>query len=447
MIEIASEEDDWNELLSTLPDEIIQPIQEANIQEKVRSTSLDSLRNTMESITKTNGGHTGNIIIDMTVTEDSIQTLLKNITCAKYQMEGYCLKESSQGLGYSNLIFIHLQLEKFKKTVDPLLINFFVIEEPESHMHPQMQHVFTEYLLDFFKNHNDIQGCITTHSHEVIHATSFSKLRVLRQPENFNCKIYDLRQFYDSISDPKQDSELPQFYDWFFTINFPDIIFADKIILYEGDTERMLIKTLLLSDKFTTLRNQYISFIQVGGAYAFNYVPIIKFLEIKTAILTDLDYDKNLLKIDDILSSRTTNSAINMFSEEILGTKEPTIKELYSWQKKEEEHNSIIVDKIIYLAFQGKDEGYSRTLEEAMLSKYLKINSFDTKQKNFWKDIRNNSKLKFTIPSKGDEFSIRDIVLHTANGKTDFMYSVILNNRINDMLPDYIIKALTWLTN
>lgn len=32
------------------------------------------------------------------------------------------------------------------------------------------------------------------------------------------------------------------------------IIFADKVILYEGDTERMLIKNVLLSDRFETLR-------------------------------------------------------------------------------------------------------------------------------------------------------------------------------------------------
>jgi len=168
MIDIASKEDDWKDFIKGLPDEIIRPIQEAGIQEKVRAASLDTLSETIESISKTNGGHTGNIVIDMNVTEDAIQALLKNITSAKYQIDECFLKESSQGLGYSNLIYIHLQLEKFRKNVDPLIVNFFVIEEPEAHMHPQMQNVFIEYLLDYFSKETNIQGFVTTHSQEVM---------------------------------------------------------------------------------------------------------------------------------------------------------------------------------------------------------------------------------------------------------------------------------------
>jgi len=123
MIDIASQEDGWKDLISDLPDSIIQPIQDAKIQEKVRTTSLDTLSDTMKSISKTNGGHAGNIVIDMNVTEESIHTLLKNITSAKYKVDEHYLRESSQGLGYSNLIYIHLQLERFKKSIDPLIVN------------------------------------------------------------------------------------------------------------------------------------------------------------------------------------------------------------------------------------------------------------------------------------------------------------------------------------
>ncbi|MDP0971557.1 hypothetical protein Q6294_31945, partial [Klebsiella pneumoniae] len=69
-----------------------------------------------------------------------------------------------------------------------------------------------------------------------------SQLRVLRQTDKFECRLFDLREFNNSISGNK---DLLQFYDWFYAINFPDILFADKIIMYEGDTERMLIKSLL----------------------------------------------------------------------------------------------------------------------------------------------------------------------------------------------------------
>ncbi|MFD2875836.1 TOPRIM nucleotidyl transferase/hydrolase domain-containing protein [Paenibacillus rhizoplanae] len=41
------------------------------------------------------------------------------------------------------------------------------------------------------------------------------------------------------------------------------------------------------------LNQQYIAFVQVGGAYAYNYRKLIEFINIKTLILTDLDYTKS----------------------------------------------------------------------------------------------------------------------------------------------------------
>lgn len=440
MIDIASQEEGWKELLSSLPDKIIQPIQEAHIQEAVRKASVASLSEIIEEISKTNGGQAGNIVIDLDVTEESVQTFLKNVTNAKYEADEYYLRESSQGLGYSNLIYIHLQLEKFIKTIDPLIVNFFVIEEPESHMHPQMQNVFALYLFDFYKQKTNIQGMLTTHSHEVVRNSSISQLRVLRQESAFICHIFDLREFQTSIS---SDKELLSFYDWFYAINFPDMIFADKVILYEGDTERMLIKNILQTKEFESLKNQYISYVQVGGAYGYNYKAIIDFLHIKTIIITDLDYDKDISDTTELYKSGTTNSTINQFAELILNKPSPTVKELYDWQNTSE----TIVINSIYLAFQGQRDNYSRTLEEAMLSKYYGLSALEKRPRAEWKELRKANGLKYTIPRSGESCCIHDIIQHTANGKTDFMYSVILKDLANVMLPDYIRRALLWLAS
>ena len=440
MVDIASQEEGWKELLRSLPDKIIQPIQEAHIQEAVRKASVASLSETIKEISKTNGGQAGNIVIDLDVTEESVQTFLKNVTNAKYEADEYYLRESSQGLGYSNLIYIHLQLEKFIKTIDPLIVNFFVIEEPESHMHPQMQNVFALYLFDFYKQKTNIQGMLTTHSHEVVRNSSISQLRVLRQESAFICRIFDLREFQTSISSNK---DLLDFYDWFYAINFPDIIFADKIILYEGDTERMLIRNILQTEEFESLKNQYISYVQVGGAYAYNYRAIIDFLHIKAAIITDLDYEKDVSNNTDLLLSGTTNATINQFAESILHKSSPTVQELYDWQNTSE----TIVSNSIYLAFQGQKDNYSRTLEEAMLSKFCGLSALEKKPRGEWNALREANDLRYTIPRSGESCCIHDIIQHTANGKTDFMYSVILKGLASAMLPDYIRRALLWLAN
>ncbi|HHW29797.1 MAG TPA: AAA family ATPase [Syntrophomonadaceae bacterium] len=440
MMEIARSEENWNDLIAKLPDEILRPIEEAGIQEKIRSTSLDTLSETIKSISKTDGGHTGSIMLDMVVTESAIDSLLRRITSAKYLLDECYLKESAQGLGFSNLIYIHLQLEKYKKSINPLIVNLFVIEEPEVHMHPQMQNVFTKYLFDYYDEQNNMQGLITTHSSQVVRAAEMKQIRVLRHSAKFESKLYDFHEFFNEISGKK---ELIEFYNWFYTINFSDIIFADKIIMYEGDTERMLIKNLLDLDEFESLRGQYLSFVQVGGAYAYNYRPLVEFLGVKTVIITDLDYDKDASSSDQILASETTNSTINNFYKISFPdeSKPPTVKDLYDWQTSA---NIVLNEGQIYLAFQNQEDGYARTLEEAMLSKHYNINSYETKSRDEWKELRENDKLKYTIP-RNETCNIRDIVLHTSNNKTDFMYSVILNNLAESMLPAYIKKALIWL--
>lgn len=40
-------------------------------------------------------------------------------------MDGYYLGESSQGLGYSNIIYMHLQLKEYEKKMNPLKVNVF----------------------------------------------------------------------------------------------------------------------------------------------------------------------------------------------------------------------------------------------------------------------------------------------------------------------------------
>lgn len=438
MIYIAEQEDQWKDLTRELPDKIVQPIQNLHIQEKIREASVESLNEAINEISKTNGGKAGNIAIDMDVSEDAVHSLLKNITHAKFQTGDYYLSESSQGLGYSNLIYIHLQLVKYKKTIDPLIVNFFVIEEPESHMHPQMQNVFAQYLFKYYKEERQMQGMLTTHSHEVVRTAFIPQLRVLRQLSPFQCKLFDLHEFYDSLQTKK---ELLEFYDWFYAVSFPDIVFADKIILYEGDTERMLIKNVMRSDKFEALRNQYVSFVQVGGAYGYNYRPIIDFLGIKSVIITDLDYNKAALTESKVLASHSTNSTINQFSNSVFSISSPTVRMLYAWKAKS---HPIVINETICLAFQGREDGLSRTLEEAMLAKRYGVTALEKQKQSVWKKHRKDDGLMFVIP-RCPECNIRSIVSHTTKSKADFMYSVILSNLAEAMIPNYIEEALLWL--
>ncbi len=447
MIKMVRLNDEWNDLIQTLPDELLKPIQIKEIDKRVRETSLNSLKDTITALERTNGGQTGELMLDMSVTEDDISELLQRITTATYNVDGYYLGEASQGLGYSNMIYMHLQLKEYEKSMNPLKVNVFFIEEPESHMHPQMQQVFIKYLLNYYRE-KDLQGVVTTHSNEMVRVAGITHLRVIRKAGKFRSNLYNPSMLITQLKESgvKEDEELINFFDWFFEIGYSEIVFADKAILYEGDTERLLIKKLLTEERYEKLSQQYIAFIQVGGAYAYNYRKLINLLGIKTLIVTDLDYDKMCIRPDEIKDSEITNSTIKNFYSESMKRK-PKVKQLYRWK---DAGKNILDNYLMYIAYQTDHDSYARTLEEAMLGKYFGISVGVKLKRSEWIKKRADSKLKYSIPNNkkdehDSEFSLRDILKSTSGEKTDFMYSVILNQLVNDMEPNYISEGLAWL--
>lgn len=112
-------------------------------------------------------------------------------------------------------------------------------------MHPQMQQVFIKYLIDHYKE--GIQDLITTLSNEMVRVAGITHLRVNRRTGSFLSEPYDPSKLIKGLtesSDP-DDKLLADFYDWFFEIGYSELVFADKAIFYEGDTERLYIRKLM----------------------------------------------------------------------------------------------------------------------------------------------------------------------------------------------------------
>ena len=313
-------------------------------------------------------------------------------------------------------------------------------------MHPQMQQVFIKYLIEHYQE--GIQGLITTHSNEMVRVAGITHLRVLRRIGSFLSELYNPSKLIKGLqeSNDLDDRLLANFYDWFFEIGYSELVFADKAIFYEGDTERLYIRKLLTLEKYKKLKQQYIAYIQVGGAYAKNYKKMIELLGIKALIITDIDYSKDAETIDKINDSGTTNATITEFYKIDNPGATPTVKDLYAWK---DSNKNIISNKLIYTCFQTNDDGYARTLEEAMLSKYFSIDVTISFTKKEWTKKREDSKLEFVIPTKGikedDPISLRDILISTAGSKTNFMYSVVLNKKTEETEPSYIQGGLKWL--
>lgn len=230
-------------------------------------------------------------------TQLSIDEQIKNQTQLSYTAgaDKESLPSKYNGLGYKNLIKMEFLLAAFAKKVEKCggaCIPVLFIEEPESHMHPQMQHAFAEYLEKFLGKITSvgIQTFITSHSAHIANTMIFSKIRYAQKTK--------AGVIYKNLNEFAQENPTnTDFIRKYLSLTKCDLFFADKAILVEGASERLLLPDMIekcdsagvFNAQTYKLPAQYYTLIEIGGAYAYKFIPFAEFLGIPCLILTDLD--------------------------------------------------------------------------------------------------------------------------------------------------------------
>lgn len=230
-------------------------------------------------------------------TQLSIDDQIKNQTKLSYisGTANESLPSSHNGLGYKNLIKMEFLLAAFARDVEKrgvACVPLLFIEEPESHMHPQMQTAFATYLEKFLGKLSNvqIQTFLTSHSAHIANTMEFAKVRYA-QKSNAGVIYKNLNTFAQANSDNAN------FIRKYLTLTKCDLFFADKAIFVEGASERLLLPDMIEKCEATgvfgsgkyPLSAQYYALIEIGGAYAYKFIPFIEFLGVPCLILTDLD--------------------------------------------------------------------------------------------------------------------------------------------------------------
>lgn len=488
LLHLVMDEDSWAASAAPIQQDLMSLLQGGEYGRKLEEVAGQQFQEAISAIMNTNGNAKETIGLTSRVEEGSVRKLLESSATAVYSNSGkYHFSEYSQGLGYSNLTLILIELQQFIKDCEEAQrektgkINFLIIEEPESHMHPQMQSVFIKYVLKMLIKHQYITCTITSHSEQMVRAMPLKQIRVLRQIgwyssiiDPYKTLTENRKEYSDFVNDKNFSDTIPEQMSreilYMYDLNFANIVFADKVILFEGDTERMYIQALLReSEKYpfdqfdkimTQLRAQYIAFVQVGGAYASAYIPLLHVLKIPSLIITDIDYKKekreeNINSSDDLINDSIAISTTNATLKKVWSHNQQNHKlseQMHSYYEYSGSNIVITINGIdnIALVTQSKLDGFGKTLEDALLYKLKGEGNvkdvFDKKDKNEW-EKGNLEKIIFPMPREKGKKSIRDIVNSIANNrkKTDFMYSLILNNQVKESLPDYIKEGLIWL--
>ena len=253
------------------------------------------------------------------------------------------LEENS--LGYNNLIYLATVLAELESVASSdSLCKVLLIEEPEAHLHPQLQIKLLKYLEgvvskkkkkeakestvdaestqdessdknDSEDNYNNIQIVVTTHSPVLSSSTSIKNLIQM-----------NVNKDYEITSTSLADCEIPEksvlFLNRWLDATKANLLFAKGIILVEGIAEAMLLPVLAkrVLKKYNdsnsmpeSLEEAGVSVINVNGTHFKHFLPLFMNLDnslqgdnipILCSVLTDRDPEKESYpSIEDIINN------------------------------------------------------------------------------------------------------------------------------------------------
>lgn len=374
------------------------------------------------------------------------------------------LPEAYNGLGFKNLVYIAIQVSHFylqwisTEEKRPLCQIIF-IEEPEVHLHSQVQQTFISNIWKIIgdvadqanEQDNIPQIGVTTHSSHILDAVAFEKVRYFKRcclahedPATITTlnasKVLSMRAFHpdrkSASGDVEDEAKVIAFLKKYLRLTHCDLFFSDAAVLVEGAAEKLLLPAMI-EKVAPDLKSTYVSVLEVGGAYASRFSGLLEFLGIPYLVITDIDSvdpanSRSACRADKP-GAMTSNSSIKFYLDEEIVDKLSNL----------DENDCKVSDDKAYIAFQkptptpsfGDGEVmYGRTFEECFI--YENIESF--------KNGDLNCGVQISVDGEDVREKVYEKIKSSTFKKTDFALDMASSD-VDWQTPSYISSGLQWL--
>lgn len=381
------------------------------------------------------------------------------------------LPEAHNGLGYQNLISMVFQLMSFRdkwmrvgkeglrdhdKDIAP--IHLVLVEEPEAHLHVQVQQVFARKAYEVLRNSSDLENnehlstqlVMSTHSSHISHELAFSQLRYFRRlPAGSErsvptTSVVSLRDVFGD------EDKTNSFVSRYLRAHHADLFFADAVLMVEGSAERMLLPNFIRTlPELKLLNSAYITMLEINGSHSHRLKDLIETLRIPTLVITDIDAARDRTAVPVVIGQGQVSS-------------NPALK---TWAKLDAEIDTLLVvsptEKILELgdplfqvrfAYQtqvnmrsndvGETVGvYPSTFEDALA----------LENPRFFASLEGSGltakfRAAFEAHEPGDSLAAALFEALKNGKKAEFVLDILASDKFGELgIPGYIYDGLIWL--
>jgi predicted ATP-dependent endonuclease of OLD family len=230
---------------------------------------IEKARKDINTAMKESMGSVFSQSVSLRFSENSFSSILQSIKMVFFPTIGEMDDEKFRdvainSLGYNNLLYIATVFAELE-AINNNLFTVLLIEEPEAHLHPQIQSKLIKYLQKLSEEKKNLQIILTTHSAVLASSVSIETIiHVTGTKTGISVK---------KISDFQLEDNIKNYLNRWMDITKSTLLFSKGVILVEGICEAMLLPAfapLVLSEYNKTHQKKLPATLEEAGVTVVN---------------------------------------------------------------------------------------------------------------------------------------------------------------------------------